>query len=232
MSEQGEEARRFTRGQTSGVLSTISKRLDGFPFGSVSPFILDHAGRPVILISEIAEHTKNIDADPRVSLIVQPYSPDMQTTWRVTVIGRAERLSEKDSLGPRYLRYFPQAEAYFGMHDFHFYRIEPVKVRWIGGFGRIFWVDPGAYLAATGALAESENDILAHMNADHADTLRAFCRHFHDVDTDLATMIGIDPDGFDVRADARVLRFEFSASVLDAQGARAALVEMAQQCRE
>jgi putative heme iron utilization protein len=69
------------------------------------------------------------------------------------------------------------------------------------------------------------------MNADHAGTLRAFCRHFHDVDTDLATMIGIDPDGFDARAGTRVLRFEFSASVLDAQGARAALVEMAQQCR-
>lgn len=231
MSEQGNEARRFTRGQTSGVLSTLSKRLDGFPFGSVSPFILDHAGRPVILISEIAEHTRNIDADPRVSLIVQPYSQDMQTTGRVTVIGQAERLQEKDSLGPRYLRYFPQAEAYFAMHDFHFYRIEPVKVRWIGGFGRIFWVDPEAWLSATGSLADAEGDILAHMNADHSDTLRAFCSHVHGCNTEAVSMIGIDPDGFDVRADQRILRFEFAAPVLDAQAARTTLVEMAQQCR-
>lgn len=231
MSEQGDEARRFTRGQTSGVLSTLSKRLDGFPFGSVSPFILDHAGRPVILISEIAEHTKNIDADPRVSLIVQPYSPDMQTTGRVTVIGRAERLLDKDSLGPRYLRYFPQAEAYFGMHDFHFYRIEPVKIRWIGGFGRIFWVDPEAYLCAAGSLAEAEEAILAHMNADHADNLRAYCRHVHRLEVDHASMLGIDPDGFDVRADDALLRFDLPAPARDAQAARAALVALAQQCR-
>lgn len=231
MSEQGDEARRFARGQTSGVLSTLSKRLDGFPFGSVSPFVFDHTGRPVILISEIAEHTKNIDADPRVSLIVQPYSTDMQTTGRVTVIGRAERLAEKDSLGPRYLRYFPQAEAYFAMHDFHFYRIDPVKVRWIGGFGRIFWVDPEAWLADPGTLASDEAGILAHMNADHADTLHDCCRHFHDVDPTEVRMIGIDPDGFDVRADDRLLRFGFATPVTDAGTARTVLIDMARQCR-
>ncbi len=232
MSEQGDEARRFTRGQLSGVLSTISKRLDGFPFGSVSPFMLDHAGRPIILISDIAEHTKNIEADPRVSIIVQPYSTDMQVTGRTTVIGRAERLANKDELGPRYLRYFPQAEGYFAMHDFNFYRVEPVKIRWIGGFGRIFWVDPEAYLAAPGTLAEAESGILAHMNADHADTLRAYCRQAHDVDAASAEMIGIDPDGFDVRADGQVFRLAFSSPVTDAQTARTALVEMAQQCRD
>jgi putative heme iron utilization protein len=231
MSEPGDEARRFTRGQTSGVLSTISKRLDGFPFGSVSPFILDHSGRPVILISDIAEHTKNINADPRVSIIVQPYSSDMQVTGRITVIGRAEKLEEKDSLGPRYLRYFPQAAGYFAMHDFHFYRIEPVRIRWIGGFGHIFWVDPQPYLAEAGTLSESEQGILAHMNDDHADMLRDCCRHYHNLDTGSAEMIGIDPDGFDVRAGDRLLRFTFESNVTNAEEARAALVAMAKQCR-
>jgi hypothetical protein len=231
MSEQGDEARRFTRGQTSGVLSTISKRLEGFPFGSVSPFILDHAGRPVILISDIAEHTKNIIADPRVSIIVQPYSTDMQVTGRVTLIGRAERLEDKDSLGPRYLRYFPQAEGYFSMHDFHFYRIEPVRLRWIGGFGRIYWVDPEAYLAAAGTLAEAEQGILAHMNADHADILRDCCRQMHCIETETAEMIGIDPDGFDARAGDRLLRFEFDSAITSAEEARTVLVALARKCR-
>lgn len=231
MSGNGAEARRFTRSQHSGVLSTISRRVDGFPFGSVAPFILDHAGRPVILISTLAEHTKNIDADPRVSLIVQPYSPDMQVTGRVTVLGRAEKLADKSELGSRYLRFHPQAADYFAMHDFSFYRIEPVRVRWIGGFGRIHWVEREDYLLPPSPLAEQEDGILAHMNADHVDNLRAYCRHTHGVDPFSAEMIGIDPDGFDVRTDTRVLRFDFDAPVTDALRAREALVALAQVTR-
>jgi putative heme iron utilization protein len=230
-SELGDEARRFARGQQSGVLSTLSLRLEGYPFGSVSPFILDHAGRPVILISDIAEHTKNIVADARVSLIVQPYSADMQTTGRVTIIGRAERLPDKDALGPRYLRYFPQAADYFTMHDFNFYRIEPVRIRYIGGFGRIHWIEPVGYLSAIDSLADAEPAIVEHMNQDHAETLCLYCRHVHGLEVAEAAMIGIDPDGFDVRADAQVVRFAFDAPVADSTAARAALVALAQQCR-
>jgi heme iron utilization protein len=227
----GDAARRFVRGQHSGVLSTVSQRVEGFPFGSVAPFILDHSGCPVILISTLAEHTKNIAADPRVSLIVQPYSPDMQVAGRVTVLGHARRLEEKSALGPRYLRFHPQAEDYFAMHDFSFYRIEPVRIRYIGGFGRIHWVEPAQYLLQEGQLMHQETDILTHMNHDHADNLRAYCRHVHAVDPARAEMIGIDPDGFDVRADQQLLRFDFTAPVLDAEQARLALVAMARAAR-
>jgi hypothetical protein len=227
----GDEARRFVRGQHSGVLSTLSQRVEGFPFGSVAPFILDQTGCPVILISTLAEHTKNIDADSRVSLIVQPYSPDMQVAGRVTLLGRAHRLDDKSALGPRYLRFHPQAESYFAMHDFSFYRIEPVRIRYIGGFGKIHWVEPAQYLLAEAALAAQESDILDHMNADHADNLRAYCRHVHGVETAQATMIGIDPDGFDVRGEAGDLRFDFDTPVFDAQQARQALVALAQTAR-
>lgn len=229
--DMGKEARRFVRGQHSGVLSTLSQRLEGYPFGSVAPFILDHSGCPVILISDIAEHTKNIAADPRVSLIVQPYSPDMQLAGRVTIIGQAQRLADKDTLGPRYLRFHPQAENYFAMHGFQFYRIEPVRVRYIGGFGRIHWVDPEAYRCASGLLALQESDIIAHMNQDHGDNLIAYCRHVHGVEATTATMLGIDPDGFDLGTDATVLRFAFAAPVNDAGAARRALAALAQTAR-
>jgi heme iron utilization protein len=227
----GDAARQFVRGQHSGVLSTISQRVEGFPFGSVAPFIVDHAGCPIILISALAEHTKNIDADPRVSLIVQPYSPDMQVVGRVTLLGRARRLDDKSALGPRYLRFHPQAESYFAMHDFSFYRIEPVRVRYIGGFGKIHWVEPAQYLLPESALIDQESDILDHMNADHGDNLRAYCRHVHGVETSQATMIGIDPDGFDVRTDDADLRFEFAARITNTQEARLALVALAQAAR-
>jgi putative heme iron utilization protein len=223
----GDEARSFVRGQHSGVLSTLSQRIEGYPFGSVAPFVLDHTGCPVILISTLAEHTKNIDADARVSLIVQPYSPDMQVAGRVTLLGRAQRLTDKTELGPRYLRFHPQAESYFAMHDFNFYRIEPVRIRYIGGFGKIHWVEPENYLLPESALAEQESDILNHMNTDHAENLRAYCRHVHGIETATAEMIGIDPDGFDVRSDLSVLRFAFESRVADAQQARQALVALA-----
>jgi putative heme iron utilization protein len=227
----GEAARCFVRSQHSGVLSTLSQRVEGYPFGSVAPFMLDHAGCPVILISTLAEHTKNIAADPRVSLIVQPYSPDMQVAGRVTLLGRAQQLDDKSALGPRYLRFHPQAESYFAMHDFSFYRIEPVRIRYIGGFGRIHWVEPAQYLLSASALSKQEDDILTHMNSDHAENLCVFCRHVHGVETTQAIMIGIDPDGFDVRAEESILRFDFAQPVQDAQQARQALVALAQAAR-
>jgi putative heme iron utilization protein len=231
MSELGAEARRFVRAHPHGVLATLSKRLDGYPFGSITPFVADHTGAPVILISTLAEHAKNIEADSRVSLIVHPCADDMQAAGRVTIIGRAIRLPEKSALGPRYLRYVPNAEQYFGMHDFLFYRIEPTAIRFIGGFGKISWVEPASYSASPNQLADIENGILQHMNTDHADTLRDYCRHFRGQEAGKAEMIGVDCDGFDVRADGQKLRFEFAEPVLDAEGARAALVKLAQEAR-
>lgn len=231
MSELGSEARRFARAHRQGVLCTISKKLGGYPFGSVCPFVPDHAGRPVILISTLAEHTKNIDADPRVSLIVQPYVEDQHNAGRVTLVGNAVPLPDKGGLGPRYLRYLPQAEGYFAMHDFFFYRIEPVRIRYIGGFGKIHWIEPANYLAKDSPLASQEEDVLIHMNTDHARNLREYCRHVHRVEPASTEMIGIDGDGFDVRADDRVLRFDFPTPIADAQDARRELVALAQQAR-
>ncbi len=230
--ELGKEARLFVHAHQNGVLSTLSKRLDGFPFGSVSPYVLDHDGHPIILISTLAEHTKNIEADPRVSLIVHPCVEDMQAAGRVTLVARAERLADKAAFGARYLRYLPQAEGYFAMHDFHFYRLRVEDVRFIGGFGKIHWIRPERYAPpAAPALAEAEDGILAHMNADHAHNLREYCRHVHGTDVLDAAMVGIDCDGFDLRADGHVLRFDFPEPVRDAESARAALVDLARHAR-
>ncbi|GBG15739.1 heme iron utilization protein [Novimethylophilus kurashikiensis] len=229
-----EEARKFLRSTRSAVLSTHSARFPGYPFGSIAPFVLDHDGNPLILISTIAEHTKNIQTDSKVSLIAFDSSvSDMQAAGRLTLLGTATPTSKEDAaVRGRYLRYFPQAEQYFDMHDFLFHRIEVVQARYIGGFGKIHWIAGADIKPQPNQLAEQEAGILDHMNADHTDSLKAYCQHWHQVQPQNAAMLGIDADGFDVRADDKILRFGFESPVTDAQSARMALVAMSKQCRQ
>src|SRR3989338_3921330 len=121
-----QEARLMLRAHRYGVLSTLSKKFDGYPFGSITPYLVDHDGSLLILISTLAEHTKNIQHDSRVSLITHNQNnANIQTQGRVTVVGTAYGLADKHQAGARYLRYFPEAASYLAMHDFSFYRIVP-----------------------------------------------------------------------------------------------------------
>lgn len=234
------EARKFLRSTRSGILSTHSARFAGYPFGSVAPFVLDHNCQPVILISNLAEHTKNIAANPKVSLLVFAGAEDLQANARLTLMGEAVKIfkDEDADLRARYLRYLPQAAGYFDMHDFAFYRIHIHQARYIGGFGKMSWlsdVDLFSVLPKSSPLASQETAIIEHMNADHAENLRNYCRHYHQVNAEHAQMLGIDCDGFDVSArigeSTSMLRFDFEQSIHDAQSARTALVAMAKTAK-
>jgi putative heme iron utilization protein len=228
----GDEARRYLRHHLHGVLSTISKKLDGYPFGSVVPCVTDHAARPVILVSRLAEHTKNIEADPRVSLLVRDAAADAQESARLTIIGNARLVAdERAAPQARYLRYFPAAERLLALGDFSFFHIEAVTLRYIGGFGAIHWVSADSCAPPANVLAACEADIVAHMNADHAGALREYCRHFKQRLPAAVSMIGIDCDGFDLRADDEMMRFDFSQPIADAPTARAALKAMVAEAR-
>ncbi|MEO8417550.1 MAG: DUF2470 domain-containing protein [Methylophilaceae bacterium] len=234
------EARQFLRCTRSGILSTISAKFAGYPFGSVAPFVLDQDGQPLILISTLAEHTRNIIANPKVSLLVFAGAEDLQANSRLTLMGDASKVTQDDNqLRARYLRYFPQAKGYFDTHDFSFYRISIQQARYIGGFGRISWVAGAELTSPPNTLAAQEAGILAHMNADHADSLIAYCKHFHNLTTSSVSMLGIDSDGFDVlagkdadeQADNKTLRFSFDQPITDALSARTALVAMSKAIR-
>ena len=131
----------------------------------------------------------------------------------------------------RYLHYFPDAGRLFALGDFALYLIQPRQLRWIGGFGDIQWISAEAYRPPANQMAEQEPDILAHMNADHAHNLRDYCRYFHGETAGEVLMAGIDCEGFDVRADGKLLRFEFDLPVADATAVREALVAMARKAR-
>lgn len=129
-----------------GILSTLSVKLDGFPFGSVVPYCLDDAGWPVILISTIAEHTKNIKADNRSSLTIVMDGEDVQANGRICLVGHMmELLPEEKEVMERYYGRFPNARSYDATHDFSFYRLAPISIRYIGGFGQIHWLKPDEF---------------------------------------------------------------------------------------
>ena len=235
MSQLHTEARQFLRSTRTAILSTHSAKFDGFPFGSVAPFVLDHQCQPIILISNIAEHTKNIAANPKVSLLVFAGAEDLQANARLTLLGTAHNINKNEDadLRARYLRYLPQASSYFDMHDFAFYRIQIESSRYIAGFGKMGWLsgdDLMTDIPTENALATQEALILDHMNTDHANSLIAYCLHVHGIEATKASMLGIDCDGFDVAATVNnqtiILRFVFATPIHDAQSARAALVSL------
>ncbi len=228
------EAQQFLRTTQSGLLSTFSAKFPGYPYGSVTPFVLDHTGQPVILISTLAEHTHNIIANPKLSLLVFAGDQDLQANARLTLMGHAEKIDKRDAqFSARYLRYLPNASSYFSMHDFNFYRIVIAQARYIAGFGKMGWLD-GGLISNThdnAALAEQETAIVEHMNKDHQHSLIAYCWHTHGLKADKANLLGIDCDGFDVCAEMasgkpQRLRFNFDQAVSDAHSARAAFISL------
>jgi len=228
----GAAARAYLRRRRSGVLSTLSKKLAGYPFGSVVPFILDHAARPVILISRLAEHTRNIEADARVSLLVNDAIEDVQAGARLTLAGDAARAGGNlDALQARYLNYFPEAGRLIALGDFTFYVIVPQALRFIGGFGDIRWVSPTDYAPPENSLIEQEDSIISSINLEPSHKLRDYCRFFHERNPEVAIVAGIDCDGFDVRADGALLRFDFEQPVTGAASAREALAALARKAR-
>ncbi len=219
-------ARQLLRAHRYGALSTLSQKFDGHPFGSITPYLVDHDGSLLILISALAEHTKNIERDPRVSLISHNQEdPRIQTQGRVTVVGSASRVAERNQAGKRYLRYFPDAQTYFDMADFEFYRIVPQAVRYIGGFGDIHWVKAENYLAPGCPLVAQEDELIADVNETQRAAIWRLAMKFHPGKFD---MIGIDCDGFDLRCDQHLLRFDFPTLQLDAVQARAELVRLSE----
>ena len=224
-------ARMLVRSHRSGVLSSHSVKVSGYPYGSALPHVTDHAGRPVVLISHLAEHTQNLETAARASFIVCDSGADLQARPRVTVLGRAQAMVDTASMARRYLRFYPDQMRYLEIGGFRFFALEPFQVRFIQGFGGLHWIAGESYLAPE-AMREAEDDILAHMNQDHGDALHAYCRHVHRVEAQTAEMVGCDCDGFDVRAGERLLRFDFAEPVLDPGQARRALVQLARESRD
>jgi len=230
MSEQAKrQARELLLREYRGVLSTQSKAMPGFPFGSVVPYCLDAQGWPLILISRIAQHTHNLKVDGKCSLLVaERGADDVQAVGRLTLLAEARMLDEAADIAAaaeRYYRYFPESRGYHDAHDFDFWRLQPVRWRYIGGFGAIHWLDEVAQ--ANPFAGDTERRMLEHMNSDHADAIAHYVALSGLPLTEPAQMVGIDREGFHLRIGQSLHWLAFPISCNTAGEVREALVRLA-----
>jgi len=221
-------ARHLLLSRHGGVLSTLSVELDGHPFGSIVPYVVDADGAPTILISDIAQHTKNLIEDPRASLMVMAQSEgEIQAGGRLTCIVEAQRLAEEGDVGERYYRYFPQSRAYHQAHGFAFWRLQPIRFRYIGGFGDIRWIEPNDFMLTNPFAGAAEAGIVEHMNDDHGKAIHHYLDLAGVEPDDEARMLGMDSEGFDLATNGKIVRIALEAPVKNAAEARGALVALA-----
>ncbi|WP_348672933.1 DUF2470 domain-containing protein [uncultured Abyssibacter sp.] len=229
MTDAATEARELLSRCTHGVLSTHSVTVEGYPLGSITPYVLDDQGHPLILISTIAQHTKNLSHDPKCSLtIAESDVDDVQASARLSVLADAAPIAETEAeLGERYLRFFPEARGYEQAHDFNFWRLTPVRLRYIGGFGKIHWLTPDQVLRPNPFSPQQETGAVTHMNRDHADAVAKYCE-FAGIDSlgQTPEMTGVDAEGLYIRIGQAVHRIGFREPVESMDALRKTTIAM------
>jgi putative heme iron utilization protein len=234
-----EEARTIVACAKVAALSTLTA--DGYPWGSFVTYGLLADGSPVLLLSTLAEHGRNLLEDQRASLMVSeaPSGRDPLDSGRVTLLGRASRPADEelDAARAAHLAAVPKASAYVEFGDFSLYVLQVERVRWVGGYGLMDSADAAAYAAAEpDPVAGSAAFAVRHLNEDHGDALLAMARALAGyTDATAATCMRADRYGLDLaiatprgRAQARV---PFAERVTEPDGLRAATIDLARRSR-
>ncbi|WP_226893553.1 HugZ family pyridoxamine 5'-phosphate oxidase [Nisaea sediminum] len=230
----GAQIRHLMRSLDRATLSTAMTGADAWPYGSLVMAAVDQDGSPLLLLSDLAEHTKNLKADPRVSLLFDGTGgyDEPLTGPRATVLGRIEKTDDARH-AERYLRRHSSARMFAGFKDFSFYRVTVERAHIVAGFGRIHWVDASDILAGRAPeLEEAEAGIVAHMNEDHADANQLYASVLLELSGEGWEMTGCDTEGCDLRLGGAVARLDYDAPVRDAEETRKALVALVKRARQ
>lgn len=197
-----EDARTLLAASSRGVLATLAAE-DGYPYASVVELAPTADGNILLLLSNLAVHTRNITADDRASVVVAEHdvTGEILALGRATYKGRIRKMEDPGEARRTYLNLHPSAAAYVDFADFNFYRLVVEEVRYIGGFGRMSWVRGDMWTASTpDPLAPFARGVIEHMNEDHAHNLLDYAHAFADADwCTEATMVRLDQLGFDLR---------------------------------
>jgi putative heme iron utilization protein len=229
-------ARSLLRRSRQGALATLM-RGSGDPYCSLVNVASHCDGSPILLISRLALHTKNILADPRVSLMLDERAEgDPLEGARIMLAGRAEQAdgAAKAVLRRRYLNAHPSAETFVNFKDFSFFKIVPAGAHLVAGFGRIVDLTPEQFLtqlSEADALLEAEQGAIDHMNADHRDAMNLYATRLLGAEESEWRCTGCDPDGIDMQAGTKTLRLDFPRRIITSAALRKVLKELAEQAR-
>jgi putative heme iron utilization protein len=230
-------AKALLRSASTGALATLDA--SGAPFATLTTVATDADGRPLLLLSRLAAHTRHLDADPRASLLLARLGRgDPLAHPRLTLSGNALRLERESEDGVRarrrFLEHHPKAELYADFGDFAFWRLDPAAAHLNGGFARAAQM-PGAELLTdvsdAQALVTAEESALAHMNADHAEAIEAYATALLQAGPGPWRLTGLDPEGCDLSHGEARRRLAFPRRVRTPDELRAVLVALAKEAR-
>ncbi len=234
--DAGRLTRSLLRRSRQGALATLMAGT-GDPYCSLVNLASHPDGSPILLISRLALHTRNLLADARVSLMLDERAEgDPLEGARIMLAGRAEEAGadQLEILRRRYLSAHPSAEAFVDFKDFSFFRIRPAGAHLVAGFGRIVDLQPVQFLtdiSDAGALLEAEQGAVEHMNADHRDALSLYATRLLGAEAADWSCTGCDPDGIDLQAESATLRLDFPERVTGPGELRKMLVRLAGEAR-
>lgn len=228
------EARRLLRTGLTATLATVGA--EGAPYASFVGYATRPDGSPLFLFSGLSPHTRNLARDPRFSLLIAApprLEGDPMDNARLTLSGRIAR-SDDPADRARYLRRNPSAELYAGLADFKIHVGQVTDAHYVGGFARARGLPVSDVIrdaADAAQLAEAEEGIVSHMNADHADANTLYATKLLGLPDGDWKMTGIDPEGCDLRAENRTARVTFPNRIVTAAEARTVLVALVKQAR-
>ena len=226
-----QDAVKLMRQSDIGILSTMSEKFSGYPFGSFVSYASAKDRSILFYFSDLAEHTKNLNKDCRSSLTIFKVNKkgDSQNSARLTLLGDLSLVDEKnsESIESHFFNILPESKSYSKMHDFNFYKFIPSQIRWIGGFGAIAWLKSENWTESKIDWMNAEKGIMSHMNKDHSESIIASLNAQHNLTCSNAVMISLTIDGYYVKTDDRIFFVSFDKPCFTRESYKEMLVKQA-----
>ena len=208
------EAVTLMRSNNVAVLSTFSKKYDDFPFGSFTTYITGQDRSIYIYASNIAEHTKNILKNSKscITIFKIKENQDKQNSSRLSIMGDFKKIKKEENIkncADRFFKFLPDSESYSSVHDFNFYKMKPNKIRWIGGFGEISWLNDKFWISDNPDWSKDEDSIVSHVNNDHKDVIIATLKGLYNIYDKNVEVLSLSIDGYYLKTNNEIFYIPF-----------------------